>query len=165
MSRDEDAGEQRERRVRKKRSRRARHEVHTPRVSFEELEIHTSDGAVLRAVMNDPPEGSSLRATLILAHAMFARKSTFGRPDRRGLGDVLGARGYRTLAFDFRGHGESRPPKANPEWGYDDFVRFDMPAVVDCARARGEGKPILVVGHSLGGHVALAAEGAGYMHA
>ncbi len=127
-----------------------------PRSSFEELEIHTSDGAVLRALVDDPPEGIELRGTLVLAHATFARKSSFGRRDRPGLSSALGARGFRTVAFDFRGHGDSAPPR---EWGYDDLVRHDLPAVVDCARARGDDKPVVVVGHSLGGHVALASQG------
>ena len=34
-------------------------------------------------------------------------------------------------------------------------------AVVECARARSEDKPVIVVGHSLGGHVTLAAQGTG----
>jgi len=131
-----------------------------PRASFEELEIHTSDGATLRAVVDDPPEGVALRGTLVLAHAMFARKSSFGRRDRPGLSSALAARGFRTVAFDFRGHGDSSPP-SGASWCYDDLVRQDLPAVVDCARARGEGHPVLVVGHSLGGHVTLAAQGTG----
>src|SRR5262249_46505102 len=98
-----------------------RHDVRTvgPRASFDELEIHCSDGAALRAIVDDPPEGVSVRATLILAHAMFARKSSFGRRDRPGLSSALVERGFRTIAFDFRGHGDSTTPTA--EWGYDDL--------------------------------------------
>jgi predicted alpha/beta hydrolase len=136
-----------------------RSEVAAPRASFEELEIHAADGAVLRAVVDDPPAGTELRATLVLAHAMFARKSSFGRRDRPGLSSALTTIGFRTVAFDFRGHGDSSMPKTSRDWGYDDLVRFDLPAVVDCARARGDEKPVIVVGHSLGGHVALAACG------
>jgi predicted alpha/beta hydrolase len=150
-------------RGRAKRKWQVRENVAAPRSSFEELEIHASDGAVLRALVDDPPEGVGLRGTLVLSHAMFARKSSFGRRDRPGLSSALGARGFRTVAFDFRGHGDSKAP-AN-EWGYDDLVRQDLPAVVDCARARGEDKPVIVVGHSLGGHVALAAQGTAHVAA
>lgn len=145
-------------RPRAKRQWEIRAAVAAPRSSFEELEIHTSDGAVLRALVDDPPEGSALRGTVVLAHAMFARKSSFGRRDQPGLSSALAARGFRTVAFDFRGHGDSTAPRGG-QWGYDDLVRQDLPAVVDCARARGDGKPVLVVGHSLGGHVALASQG------
>lgn len=150
---------------RRKRSWEVRETFEAPRASFEELEVHTSDGAVLRAIVDDPPDGTALQGTLVLAHAMFARKSSFGRRARPGLSGALATAGFRTVAFDFRGHGDSSPPKSAREWGYDDLVRFDLPAVVDCARARGEAKPVVVVGHSLGGHVALAAQGTGRMMA
>lgn len=147
---------------RPKRSMRAAIE---PRVSFEELEIRTADGASLRAVVDDPPEGVALRGTCVLAHAMFARKTEFGRRDRKGLGASFVARGWRTIAFDFRGHGDSSLPRGAGEWGYDDLVRFDLPAVVECARLRSSELPVVVVGHSLGGHVALAAQGTSAMAA
>lgn len=144
-----------------------REQIAMPRASFEELEIRGSDGSILRALVDDPPEdvATEIRATLVLAHAMFARKSSFGKRDRPGLSSALTKRGYRTIAFDFRGHGDSKPPPTSHDWGYDDLVRLDLPAVVECARARSEGKPVLVVGHSLGGHVATAAQGTGRMDA
>jgi predicted alpha/beta hydrolase len=144
----------------RKRPRRAT----TPRASFEELEIRTADGVALRAVVDDPPEGTDLRGTLVLAHAMFARRTEFGRRERPGTAQALTAKGFRTIAFDFRGHGESQALSGSP-WGYDDLVRFDLPAVVACARARAEDRPVVVLGHSLGGHVALAAQGLGLLGA
>ena len=130
-----------------------------PRASYEELEIHTSDGVSLRAVVDDPPPGVALAGTCVLAHAMFARKTSFGRRERPGLAHALTERGFRTVAFDFRGHGDSGLPAGAYDWGYDDLVRFDLPAVVSAARSRDEGLPVIVVGHSLGGHAALAAQG------
>ena len=144
---------------------RDRAKAYAPRASFEELEIRTSDGVALRAVVDDPPEGIALRGTCVMAHAMFARKTEFGRRDRAGLAQAYAAEGWRTIAFDFRGHGESVLSNGAQEWGYDDLVRLDLPAVVECARARSEGKPVIVVGHSLGGHVALAAQGTSRMTA
>jgi predicted alpha/beta hydrolase len=135
--------------------------MHSPRASFEEIEIHTGDGVALRAVVDEPPDGVPLRGTCVMAHALCARKTEFGRRERPGLAQAYAKQGFRTVAFDFRGHGESVMPKGMAEWAYDDLVRFDLPAVVDCARARGGGKPVIVVGHSMGGHVALAAQGTG----
>jgi predicted alpha/beta hydrolase len=149
------------RRAQPRRRWEVRTNIATPRASFEELEVRTSDGAVLRALVDDPPGDTPMRGTLVLAHAMFARKSSFGRRDRPGLASALAACGFRTVAFDFRGHGDSTTPPGKSDWGYDDLVRFDLPAVVGCAQARGEGRPVIVVGHSLGGHVALAAQGTG----
>jgi len=144
------------------RTRKKKREVYTPRASFEELEIRTADGVGLRAVVDDPPDGVPLRGTCVMAHAMFARKSEFGRRERPGLAQTYAAAGWRTIAFDFRGHGESvLPHGARASWSYDDLVRLDLPAVLECARDRSEGLPVLAVGHSLGGHAALAAQGAG----
>ncbi len=95
--------------------RAASREVHAPRASFEELEIRTEDGVALRAVVDDPPDGVPLRGTCVMAHAMSARKTEFGRRDRPGLAQAYAAKGWRTIAFDFRGHGESALPKADAQ--------------------------------------------------
>jgi len=126
----------------------------------QEIEIRTADGAVLSASVVEPPSGVALEGTCVMAHALFARKSEFGGPGRPGLAAAFARRGWRCVAFDFRGHGRSKPPPNQLDWSYDDLVRFDLPAVVEGARARAEGKPVLVLGHSLGGHVALASQGA-----
>lgn len=147
-------------RARRKRQWEVRRVVATPRASFEELEIHTRDGASLRAVVDDPPEGVEHRGTAVLAHAVFADKSSFGRRDAPGLAGALAKRGFRTVAFDFRGYGDST---SATEAGYDDFVRSDLPAVVDYARASDPNRPVVVVGHALGGQIALAGQGLGHV--
>lgn len=140
-------------------------ETAPPRASYEELEIRTEDGVALRALLDDPPEGTDVKGTIVLAHAMFARKSSFGKRDAPGLAGAIRSAGFRTIAFDFRGHGDSTLPKERADWGYDELVRFDLPAVVGCARAHSDERPVIVVGHSLGGHVALAAQGTGRLDA
>lgn len=136
--------------------------AYTPRTNFEQLEIRTADGVALRADVEEPPAGKAVRGTCILAHALFARRTEICRPEREGLMQACAAEGFRAIAFDFRTHGQSRGPS---DAGYDDFVRLDLPAVVSCARVRSDDKPVIVLGHSLGGHVALAAQGTGRMHA
>ncbi len=97
---------------------------------------------------------------------MFARRSEFERPAGAGLARWFRQRGYRTISFDFRGHGESgTAAAAGGDWSYDDLVRFDLPAVVSAARERSEGRKVIVFGHSLGGHAALAAQGLGLVAA
>ncbi len=125
----------------------------------EDLELRTPDGVVLRATLREP-EGPP-RATLVFAHAMFARRSEWERPKGRGLASRYAMRGYRTISFDFRDHGDST--SGSDEATYDGFVRFDLPTVVACAKDRGGA--VLVVGHSLGGHVALASQGMGHLGA
>ena len=135
----------------------------------EELELRTADGVSLRATLREPPilAWPAPRGTMVLAHAAFARRVEWERPRGQGLAARLARRGYRTLAFDFRGHGDSpngaRGHGDSPSDGYDAFVRHDLPAVVACAKDRG-GR-VVVVGHSLGGHVALASQGLGLLGA
>jgi pimeloyl-ACP methyl ester carboxylesterase len=124
-----------------------------PRISYEEIEIRTTDDLTLRAEVEEPEE---LRATAVLAHAFLGRKSAFGRRDEPGIAQLLADKGVRTIAFDFRGHGDSSQPA---DWGYGDLMERDLPAVVAAARARADGKPVFVIGHALGGHVALVAQG------
>lgn len=124
--------------------------THVPAMDAEPLEIRTSDGVTLAATVHEPAREP--RGTVVMAHAMFARQSAF-----RWLAPMFRERGWRAITFDFRGHGKS--PCAR--YGYDDFVLHDLPAVVDCARARDGGKPVVLLGHSLGGHTALAAQGLG----
>lgn len=158
-SRESTAAARRRARARAKKHWDVRRTIAAPRSSFEELEIRTADGAALRALVDDPPEGRELRGAIVLAHAMFASKSAFGLRDAPGLSTALAGRGFRTIAFDFRGHGDSSVTRAR--WGYDDLVRHDLPAVVEYARSGAEGRPVLVVGHALGAHAALAAHGTG----
>lgn len=66
---------------------------------------------------------------------------------------VLHAAGYRTLTWDLRGHGTSKPLGDRPL-----TVRTmsdDLIAVLDTV---GQAEPVCVVGHSLGGYVAQEME-------
>lgn len=127
----------------------------------ESLDLRTRDGWSLRANLHSPsgaPEGVA-----VLAHALLARRTSFYRPKAASLATLLVDCGWRVVAFDFRGHGDSRPtPREGGAFGYDEFVRHDMAAVCEFAREQaGPGEPVVVVGHSLGGHAALVAQGSG----
>jgi predicted alpha/beta hydrolase len=144
----------------------------TPALSpFESIEIHTSDGHVLRATVREGKRGVRRQGVVVLAHAMFARRGEWERGGTLGTGDLsfaafLAERGWRTIAFDFRGHGESGAGAAKGgRWTYEDLVLRDLPAVVEGARARARGRKVVVVGHSLGGHVAAAAQASGVIDA
>lgn len=127
----------------------------------ESIDIRTSDGWSLRADVHEP--GGTLVGVAVLAHAMMARRTEFERPKGAGVVSMLVARGWRVVSFDFRGHGDSGPlARDGATYGYDDLVARDLPAVYECARSRLRRKvPVVLVGHSLGGHVGLAAQGTG----
>jgi predicted alpha/beta hydrolase len=133
----------------------------------EEVEIRTADGWDLRAGLIEPvaPASAGPRGVVVLAHALMARRSEFHRADG-GLAGFLAAEGWKVVSFDFRGHGDSRrsvgQAPVSGEYGYDDLVRGDLPAVVGFARSRLRGKGrVVVVGHSLGGHTSLVAQATG----
>ena len=133
----------------------------------EEIEIRTEDGRALRATMREAAvKKDDAKGVAVLAHAMMARRVEFDRPRGGGLARFLSERGWRTIAFDCRGHGDSGPGAAEGEhWTYDDLVNRDLPAIVLSARARDRREKVVVVGHSLGGHVALASQGTGKLGA
>jgi alpha-beta hydrolase superfamily lysophospholipase len=124
----------------------------------DEVEIRTNDGVSLRALVWLPEDEHASRGMLILSHAMFARKSEFMRA---GFAEHFASRGFGVCAFDFRGHGDS---EGGGEASYDDFVQKDLPEITRALRLRTRG-PLVVVGHSLGGHVASASLGLGLMDA
>ncbi|MDP9151002.1 MAG: alpha/beta fold hydrolase [Myxococcota bacterium] len=134
------------------------------RLASEIIEVKAADGWLLRAEIHEPevardhPLGVAL-----LAHGVMAGRSEFDRPAGRGVVRLLAERGWRVVTFDFRGHGDSEPPAGGrTRCTYDDLVTGDLPALHAFARSRSpRKKPVILVGHSLGGHVALAAQGAG----
>jgi non-heme chloroperoxidase len=77
----------------------------------------------------------------------------------KGAGQALGAAGYRAVAFDARGHGDS-------DWAPDG--RYGQDAMLDDLRsvvAALGGGPVVLVGASMGGATSLAAAGEGQVPA
>jgi predicted alpha/beta hydrolase len=131
------------------------------RSGSEQIDVRTSDGWSLRADVHEPKHDAV--GTAVLAHALMARRSEFYRPRGAGLAPFLVDRGWRVVVFDFRGHGDSGPrAREGARYAYDDLVARDLPAVHAFARSRARRKqPVVLVGHSLGGHAGLAGQGTG----
>jgi predicted alpha/beta hydrolase len=129
--------------------------------AWETIDVRTVDGWSLRTDIGEPR--SPPVGTAVLAHALMARRSEFDRPRGKGLARFFLERGWRVVTFDFRAHGDSAPPpRGSRAPAYDDLVFADLPAIFGFAGAFGvPARPAVLVGHSLGGHVALAAQGAG----
>jgi predicted alpha/beta hydrolase len=121
----------------------------------EPFTVACADGWALRGeiVVGAPPPV----AVAVVSHAMMVDRRTLDRPRGRGLVSHLAAQGIACVWADLRGHGESGPrPEQGGDWGYNDLVEQDVPALVGFARARFPGLPLVCVGHSLFGHLSLA---------
>lgn len=89
------------------------------------------------------------RAVALVVPAMAVPKEYYSP-----LGDWLAGRGFDVLTFDFRGMGESAPASLRGfETDILTWARQDCAAMLAAARARAAGRPIVWIGHSLGGQV------------
>ncbi|MDI1482328.1 alpha/beta fold hydrolase [Polyangium sp. y55x31] len=99
-------------------------------------------------------------AVALLLHAMMASRRSMDKPRGAGLASTLAAAGLSVVSMDLRGHGESGPSaREGARYTYDDYVLFDVPALVGLTRSLFPDKRVMVVGHSLGAHAALASAG------
>jgi predicted alpha/beta hydrolase len=127
------------------------------------ITLKTASGWSLAVEIREPR--GPVRGTAILLHSMMVSRRVWNSPREQGVAGVLNDRGLRTLALDFRGHGESAPAASKGGvWSYDDLVREDVPALCRAARERWPNDRVTLVGHSLGGHVSIASVSTSLAH-
>ncbi|MEU8541842.1 alpha/beta fold hydrolase [Streptomyces sp. NPDC048717] len=92
------------------------------------------------------------RAVVLIWPAM-AVKASYYAP----FCDELAALDIASVAADLRGQGESGPrPGRGSRHGYDELASRDWPRMVAAVRERfGEGVPLYLLGHSIGGQVSV----------
>lgn len=110
------------------------------------ITIETGDGLTLRGTRLLGP--GRPKGAVVLAHG-YAEHS--GRYD--ALVGVLAASRFAVYAVDHRGHGRSDGERCYVE-RFDQYVD-DLGLVIDLARREQSGKPCYLVGHSMGGLIAL----------
>jgi acylglycerol lipase len=93
------------------------------------------------------------RAILVALHGMSDYSNAFDMP-----GAWWATQGITTYAYDQRGFG--RAPNAGL-WAGGDVLRSDLDDFVDAVREKYRGKPVLVLGESMGGAVVLSAMAGG----
>lgn len=108
--------------------------------------VTTPDGATLCVREWAPAEEPWLR--LVLVHGAGEHS---GRYD--GVGRQFADAGIAVLAYDHRGHGASSGRRGDvDDWAY---LTGDAGRMVDEARARAAGRPVALMGHSMGGLIVL----------
>jgi alpha-beta hydrolase superfamily lysophospholipase len=119
-----------------------------PRITYDELTLPTTAGLTLfgRAWS---PEGPP-RAEIALVHG-YAEHS--GRYDYAAR--FLAARGYAVTAIDLRGHGKSEGERVLVR-SFNEYLD-DVESLLAHVRGSGEGRPLFLLGHSMGGAIAALA--------
>ncbi len=113
--------------------------------SFEEFSVETVDGVTIRGWVINPLDEPP--AVFIVMHGYTSNRYS---DYVRAVANELASRGYTVIVFDFRGHGLSG----------GDYTTIgprevlDAKAVIDYASSRWPGRPIILVGFSMGGAVA-----------
>ena len=85
------------------------------------------------------------RAVLVIVHGLKDHSTRYA-----AFADRLAQHGYEVRAFDLRGHGSSEGARAYVS-DFDEYAQ-DLDRFV--ARVRRSGKPLFVLGHSMGGAIA-----------
>lgn len=86
------------------------------------------------------------RASLVIHHGLKSHGAHYTE-----LATRLARRGFAVHALDMRGHGRSAGPRATLD-AFDDLMT-DLDAVVRRAASEAPGRPVFVLGHSVGGAV------------
>ena len=114
-------------------------------VAAEPLELRAADGYTLSALRYRP--AGLARGRLIVAGATGVPQGYYRR-----FAQFAAARGYDTLTLDYRGIGRSAPPTLKGfRMDYLDWGRLDLAAAVEAMHGD-DGLPLVMVGHSYGGH-------------
>jgi acylglycerol lipase len=119
-------------------------EARTP--AIENGHFVTRDGLALRLCHWDAP---TPRAIIVAVHGMNDYSNAFAIP-----APLWAQKGITTYAYDQRGFGRS--PQIGL-WPDADVMRLDVTDFVDVVRSLHPGLPVVVLGESMGGAVALSA--------
>ncbi len=106
--------------------------------------FQTTDGLRLSEKLWLPKE---TKAVVVLIHGYAEHSRRYGH-----VGEYLAQRGYSLCAFDLRGHGKSEGERAFIS-SFDEYLQ-DAEVFLSRARERAKGRPIFILGHSLGGTIA-----------
>ena len=128
-------------------------------------EVHfapTADGYEIALYRYRPDRINLKREPVILCHGLSANHLTWDPGSLPSFARHLVKEGFDVFTIDLRGRGLSSKPgsrRGRPlEWGwtFDDYVKYDLPAVINYVRRLTGFKEVNWVGHSMGGMVIYA---------
>jgi pimeloyl-ACP methyl ester carboxylesterase len=126
------------------------------------------DDEVVRAITQDGwtlglgrhrPRGAPRRPPVLFLHGLAVNRQNFDfGVEAYSMAAYLARAGFDCFALDHRGHGLSRRGPSR-RWNFDDYLGKDLPAALDAIRAATGEPRVVLVGHSQGALLALAAAG------
>jgi alpha-beta hydrolase superfamily lysophospholipase len=108
--------------------------------------------AMIRKRLAGLPE---TRAPIMLLHGYGQNRYAWHLPSRSFF-NYLAHAGFDVFNLELRGHGRSRHLGAHPPRKLRAFVEEDVPAALDEVQRLSGGRPVYVIGHSLGGLIGYA---------
>ena len=111
-----------------------------------------AQGLRLFVARTEVPAGVKTKATVYLSHGLNEHAGRYAR-----FREALAARGYAVVAPDHQGHGRSEGCRAYVER----FGHYVDDVLAVAKRAADPDLPLFIVGHSMGGQIAIHAAGRG----
>jgi acylglycerol lipase len=108
--------------------------------------VTTPDG--LRLFARRYPNAGPAAAEIVLAHGFGEHSGRY-----KALVEHLTAQHYAVTVYDHRGHGKSEGLKGHVE-RFSDYVD-DLDLLISRARTQGQSRRLFIIGHSMGGLIAL----------
>lgn len=109
------------------------------------LDLTAFDGTALRGRAWEP---DGAHGSVLVVHGLGEHSGRYAE-----LASALGARGIATFATDLRGHGGSGGRRGHVR-EFEAFLR-DQDVALEAVRRRTGDRPVVLLGHSLGGLIAL----------
>jgi len=148
--------------------------LQSPKNYTERAFAETEDGWQL-AIYHFPPRKLDPRKDpVILCHGMALNGNCWFVTEETDFASYLASHGYDVYVCDLRGHGQSRLKdnflgfrgidlfgklgvKTDPYyWTVDDYVKYDIPAIIDYVKRTSGHETVTWIGHSMGGMIMYA---------
>ena len=140
---------------------RRRHRLETP--ADETHTVPTDDGWALALHRYRPAPGGPppVLEPVIVCHGLLSNRFNVDLDERHSVARYLRASGFDVWVMELRGHGRSVRATTGRlwpfDWTIDDYIRRDLPAVIEYVRRETGADSVHWVGHSLGGMILYAA--------
>ena len=119
-----------------------------PEARSQHYKTRTEDGVRLHLRRVRPPNIGHHRSTVMMLHGLGSNHRGFHFPGR-SLARWLARRGHDVWLPELRGHGRSRVDRF--DWCLDEYLEYDIPAILAAIRKFSAADRIHWVGHSMGG--------------